>query len=187
MGYRMFKIAVICCVSAVSAVGAAGAVVSLQQSHQASAAELSAPAPVAASVLATPSVSPVAAPSSGNRDASIPKSADGHYWAQADVNGSAVRFLVDTGATAVSLTPEDAKRLGFSPDALTYGYKVMTASGEARAAKIQLSTVSVGGAHIEGVDAYVIEKGLTQSLLGMSYLGRLSTFSATQSALILRS
>jgi aspartyl protease family protein len=187
MGYRMFKIAVICCVSAVSAVGAAGAVVSLQQSRQASAAELSAPTPVAASATAGPSSAPTATTSSGNRDASIPKSADGHYWAQADVNGSAVRFLVDTGATAVSLSPEDARRLGFAPDSLTYSYKVMTAAGEARAAKVQLNSISVGGARIDGVDAYVIEKGLTQSLLGMSYLGRLSTFEATQSALILRS
>jgi aspartyl protease family protein len=185
MGYRMFKIAVICCVSAVSAVGAAGAVVSLQQTHQASAAVLS--APVAASVTAEPTSAPVAATSTGNRDASIPKSADGHYWAQADVNGSAVRFLVDTGATAVSLSPEDARRLGFSPETLTFGYKVMTASGEARAAKIQLNSVSVGDARLDGVEAYVIEKGLTQSLLGMSYLGRLSTFQATQTALILRS
>jgi aspartyl protease family protein len=194
----MIKVAVICGVAAVSAMGAAAAVVHLQVGPQAAAAEVQttgsdlAPAvsPPAAAQLAPQPVAAVATPvqtTTGNRDASIPKSPDGHYWAQADVNGSAVRFLVDTGATTVALSPEDARRLGFDPSTLTYAYKVTTASGEARAAHVQLSSVAVGGAKVEGVDAFVIEKGLTQSLLGMSYLGRLTNFQATQTALILRS
>lgn len=187
----MLKIAVIASASALSAVGAAAAVVSLQQAHQAEASERPASAPVIQTAEASPPPVMVAAAttqtSSGNRDASIPKSADGHYWAEANVNGSAIRFLVDTGATAVSLSPEDARRLGFDPANLTYDYKVNTAAGEARAAKVQLGSVSVGDARVEGVDAYVIEKGLGQSLLGMSYLGRLSNFQATQTALILHS
>jgi len=51
------------------------------------------------------------------RRARIAKSSDGHYWANGRVNGENVRFLVDTGATAVSLTPDDARRLGFEPRA----------------------------------------------------------------------
>jgi aspartyl protease family protein len=116
----------------------------------------------------------------------IAKSADGHYWADGQVNGSAVRFLVDTGATAVALTPDDARRLGFSPATLTYGYKVVTAAGEARAAAVRLASVTIAGTRLENVDALVIEKGLDTSLLGMTYLGRLASFQATRQALILQ-
>lgn len=118
--------------------------------------------------------------------ASVRKAADGHYWAEASVNGSAVRFLVDTGATAVALTAADARRLGFDPATLDYRYDVITAEGRVKAAGVKLATVSVAGARVDDVDALVIEKGLDTSLLGMSYLGRLRAFEATQTALILK-
>ncbi|MBV9995027.1 MAG: TIGR02281 family clan AA aspartic protease [Caulobacteraceae bacterium] len=119
-------------------------------------------------------------------DASIPKSPDGHYWADAEVNGQPIHFLIDTGATAVALTANDARRLGFNPASLPYAYTVSTANGQARAARVKLNMVAVGRAQVVDVDAFVIEKGLPTSLLGMTYLGRLSKFEATQSALNLR-
>jgi aspartyl protease family protein len=118
--------------------------------------------------------------------AQVVKAPDGHYWAEAAVNGKAVRLLVDTGATAVALTADDARRLGFDPKGLDYSYRVATASGQARAARIRLASVSVAGAEVENVDALVIDRGLQTSLLGMTYLGRLSRFEATPTALILR-
>ena len=118
--------------------------------------------------------------------ARIARADDGHYWATGEVGGQSVRFLVDTGATAVSLTPADARTLGIDPRALTYDYEVITAQGRARAAAVRLDELSVDGASIADVDALVIEKGLETSLLGMSYLGRLSRFEATPSALVLR-
>ena len=114
------------------------------------------------------------------------RASDGHYWAEGEVNGAPVRFLVDTGATAVALTPEDAQRLGFDLSKLHYGYSVVTAGGKARAASVRLASVTVAGARLEDVDALVIEKGLDASLLGMSYLGRLSSFQANRQALFLR-
>jgi len=122
----------------------------------------------------------------GKANASITKAADGHYWAEANVNGRAVRFLVDTGATAVALTAEDARRLGFEPSKLDYVYDVVTAEGRVKAAGVKLASVSIAGARVDDVDALVIEKGLDTSLLGMSYLGRLRAFEATQTALILK-
>jgi aspartyl protease family protein len=116
----------------------------------------------------------------------VMKADDGHYWAEGDVNGARVRFLVDTGATAVALTPADAERLGFDLKKLHYGYNVVTAGGRARAAAVKLAFVNVAGARLDGVDALIIEKGLDASLLGMSYLGRLSSFQATREALFLR-
>jgi aspartyl protease family protein len=117
--------------------------------------------------------------------ATIPKAADGHYWADGQMNGAKVRFLVDTGATAVALTPADARRLGFDVRALTYSSHVVTAAGNARAASVKLASLTVAGARLENVDALVIEKGLDTSLLGMTYLGRLASFQATREALIL--
>lgn len=117
--------------------------------------------------------------------AAIAKASDGHYWAEGRVNGAKVRFLVDTGATAVALTAEDARRLGLEPEKLNFTYKVVTAGGEARAAAVKLASVSVAGAEIDNVDAMVIDRGLDTSLLGMTYLGRLASFQATRESLIL--
>jgi aspartyl protease family protein len=137
----------------------------------------------AAAAPATDSAAQAASPGAAM---AIAKASDGHYWAEGLVNGSHIRFLVDTGATAVALTPADAERLGFDPAKLTYGYKVTTAAGEARAAAVKLAEVNVAGARVENVQALVIEKGLDASLLGMTYLGRLASFQATRSALILQ-
>jgi aspartyl protease family protein len=116
----------------------------------------------------------------------IRKARDGHFWAEGRVNGAPVRFLVDTGASAVALTAGDARRLGLDPTRLSYGYRVNTANGPARAAAVKLAAVSVAGATLTDVDALVIEHGLDASLLGMSYLGRLSRIEATPSALVLQ-
>lgn len=143
------------------------------------------PAQSVAAIAQAPAVGP-AAPAASGPDAELVKAADGHYWADALVNGEIVHVLVDTGATAVALTPDDARRLGMEPTSLTYAYQVSTASGVARAAQVHLDRVSVAGAEVDNVDALVVEKGLPTSLLGMSYLGRLSRFEATPSTLILR-
>jgi len=143
---------------------------------------LGAPQP-AAVVAAAPPAS--AAPAA--HDAAVNMEPDGHYWAEADVDGKRVRFLVDTGATAVALTLNDARRLGLDLDHMNFDQPVRTASGEARAARVELGYVAVAGARVEKVPALVLDKGLPASLLGMSYLGRLSRFEATPGSLILRS
>jgi aspartyl protease family protein len=148
------------------------------------ASQRAAPLRAAAAQAEAPAAQAEATAASG--PASIAKSADGHYWANGQVNGAAVRFLVDTGATAVALTPDDARRLGFTTANLNYGYRVVTAAGQARAAAVRLASVTVAGARLENVDALVIEKGLDTSLLGMTYLGRLASFQATRQALILQ-
>jgi len=118
--------------------------------------------------------------------ATIRKSADGHYWADGKANGASIRFLVDTGATAVALTPSDARRLGLEPSALHYSSRVITATGRARAASVRLASLTVAGARVENVEAVVIQDGLDTSLLGMTYLGRLASFQATRQTLILQ-
>ncbi len=135
---------------------------------------------------ASPPSAAYAEPTAAEPPATIAKSSDGHYWANGDVNGAKVRFLVDTGATEVALTPSDAEKLGYDLHGLRYGYRVVTAAGQTRAAAVRLASVTVAGARLENVDALVIEKGLDTSLLGMTYLGRLASFQATRQALILQ-
>ncbi|MCE3289724.1 MAG: family clan aspartic protease [Caulobacter sp.] len=171
----MLKFAAVVLVGALSAVGAAAAVVNFDASQT-----FAQPAEAANVQMATAPVSGLPTP------AQVTKAADGHYWANADVNGSAVRFLVDTGATAVALTATDAQRLGLDLAKLTYGVPVTTADGKTMAAQIKLRSVTIAGARVENVDALVLKSGLETSLLGMSYLGRLSSFEATRTALILK-
>ena len=102
------------------------------------------------------------------------------------MDGRRVRFLVDTGASAVSLTLADARRLGLDPDHLAFTQEVQTANGMAHAATVELPYVAVAGARVENVKALILDKGLETSLLGMTYLGRLSRFEASPDSLILR-
>lgn len=118
--------------------------------------------------------------------AQIAKGPDGHFWAEADIDGRAVRVLVDTGASVVALTRDDAQRLGLHLTPADFTETVETASGPVKAAAIELSHVAVAGARVDKVQALVVEKGLPHSLLGMSYLGRLSAFEARPTGLTLR-
>jgi aspartyl protease family protein len=167
----MLRFAVITAVGALAAAGAARALINYD------------PAPVPARE------APLRGPQSSDSPADaaeIVKSADGHFWAEGAVNGARVRFLVDTGASAVALTPLDAKRLGLDTAALAYNVPVHTANGDSLAAHVKLRSVSVAGAQLSDVEAMVVRQGLGVSLLGMSYLGRLSRFEATPNVLILR-
>lgn len=113
----------------------------------------------------------------------LPKAADGHFWALGQTSSGQVRLLVDTGATRVSLTRDDAERLGLilTDDAFTQ--TVATAAGPARAAPVTLDWLAVGPARVEAVEAVVIQEGLPHSLLGMSFLGRLDAFGAVDGAM----
>jgi aspartyl protease family protein len=99
----------------------------------------------------------------------------GHIVLSANVNGAPVRFLVDTGATLVSLTPEDASAAGLKRSELTFDQTVQTGNGPAHAAFVQLRDIRIEQLDIENVQAAVIDS-LKQSVLGMSFLSRLKRF-----------
>lgn len=111
---------------------------------------------------------------------------DGHFHVEALVDGSRLRFIVDTGASNVVLTPSDARRLGYDPDGLDYSLVTETAGGSGRGAPITLREVSVGDITLAGVSAMVIQVEMTESLLGMSFLSRLSGFEFSGDKLTLR-
>jgi aspartyl protease family protein len=180
----MFRLAAAGLFGAFAAAMAAHALISYGQGRES--ADLRNTQSVAGAVAPEHAADIAAVATADGSAAQVLKAADGHYWAEASVNGHEVKFLVDTGATAVSLTTDDARRLGIDTADLNYDAKVITAAGPARAARVKLDSVSVAGAQVRDVDALVIETGLTNSLLGMTYLGRLSQFEATQTSMILR-
>ncbi len=118
---------------------------------------------------------------------SIPKSQrDGQFWTDARVNSGHVRFLVDTGASAVALTLNDAKKAGIRTRDLQYNVPISTAGGRNMAAYVDLRSISIGAITLRNVRALVVPEGLNTSLLGMTYLGQLQKVEATPNALLLR-
>ncbi|MGF1604783.1 MAG: TIGR02281 family clan AA aspartic protease [Rhodothalassiaceae bacterium] len=110
---------------------------------------------------------------------------DGHFYVNADVNGVPVRFLVDTGASAVVLTPKDAARIGLPPDALRFTASAMTANGRVAVAPVRLDSVAAGDVRADNVPALVNGGELKRSLLGMSFLNRIGGFEVRQQRLVL--
>jgi len=111
---------------------------------------------------------------------------NGHYFVEAQVNGTPIRFLVDTGATDVMLTAADARRAGINPNALNYTRRVQTANGMILNAPVVLTRVSIGPIEVENVHGSVNQADSGMSLLGMSFLGRLSGYEVRDGALTLK-
>jgi len=99
----------------------------------------------------------------------------GHVILEAAVNGAPVRMLVDTGASLVTLTPQDARAAGIAPSELVYNARVNTANGTARIAPVTLREIRIDQLTLYDVPAAVLEN-LNLSLLGMSFLTRLQGY-----------
>jgi aspartyl protease family protein len=123
----------------------------------------------------------------GLTEVKIRKRLDGHFTATTEVNGKSISMIVDTGASTIVLTPEDAKKAGIDVSGLTYRVPVITANGRTVAARIRLNEVAIGPLDRKEVDALVAQPGaLTQSLLGMSFLSRLRSYEFSGDFLTLR-
>lgn len=101
----------------------------------------------------------------------------GHYIVEADIGGASVELLTDTGATYVALNYETAIKLGFTGQTLRFTSRSSTANGIARVAPVTLDYVRIGSILVRDVKAVIAEPGkMTQNLLGMSFINRLSGF-----------
>ena len=122
------------------------------------------------------------------RDGSIiiPKELDGHYHLTLTINDRDINFLVDTGASDIVLTRQDAARIGFDPDRLDYWGKAKTANGTVRLATVRLGTVRLGGLVDKNIRASVNNAAMEKSLLGMSYLSKFHTIEITKNQMILK-
>lgn len=112
---------------------------------------------------------------------------EGHFIADAVVNGETITMIVDTGATTIVLTQQDAERAGIATGTLSFSVPVQTANGPAFAAPIRLEAIAVGSITMTGVEALIAKPGaLRDSLLGMNFLSRLRSYEFSGDFLTLR-
>lgn len=116
----------------------------------------------------------------------VPQSVTGHFHLTLDVNGTPVRFIVDTGATDLVLSAEDARRAGIDVDRLIYSGRASTANGEVRTASVRLDEVALAGAVDRDLRAVVNGGEMRESLLGMSYLSRFERIEIAEGRLVLQ-
>jgi aspartyl protease family protein len=111
----------------------------------------------------------------------------GHYVVSARINKSDIEVMVDTGASVVALSYEDAQKAGLRPNTLDFTIPVSTANGSVNAARATLSRVEIDTVRVDNVDALVLPKGaLNGTLLGMSFLSKLDSFKSEDGVLTLK-
>lgn len=115
----------------------------------------------------------------------VPLAPDGHFHLTAELNGVPVRFIVDTGASALALSPRDARRAGIALDRLVYAGQARTANGIVPTATVRLDRVAIGDIVDENVPAMVIQADIDRSLMGMDYLRRFARISFEGDTMIL--
>lgn len=111
---------------------------------------------------------------SGDGSGKITMTADvqGHFYTTGTINGTSVRFLVDTGATMISLGATDARRIGLD---FNRGQRALsnTANGQVVVSKVQVDTVRIGDVTLHNIDALIHQNEMPIALLGMSFLNRM--------------
>jgi len=110
---------------------------------------------------------------------------NGHFVAVANVNDQSVHFIVDTGADIVALTQEDARRAHVSFDPTRFEVVGRGAAGDVRGQDVRIASIVLDGKRAEDVRAVVLE-GADISLLGQSYLRRLSEVHIQKDKMVLR-
>ena len=115
----------------------------------------------------------------------VPRAFDGHYYLTLRLNDTPVDFVVDTGATDIVLTGEDAARIGLDPDTLSYSGVAMTANGAVRTARARVNEISVGPITDRDVIVSVNRGEMPGSLLGMAYLQRFDRLEISDGRMIL--
>ncbi|MDO9384126.1 MAG: TIGR02281 family clan AA aspartic protease [Hyphomicrobiaceae bacterium] len=112
---------------------------------------------------------------------------NGHFQARADINGRGLPVMVDTGASIVVLTYEDAQAAGVYVKASDFTQPVSTANGTSRVAPVTLDRVSIGDITVHDVRAAVAGPGLLkQTLLGMSFLNKLQRVDMRDGMMVLK-
>jgi aspartyl protease family protein len=116
----------------------------------------------------------------------IPKEIDGHFHLTVTINDRPIEFLVDTGASDIVLTRNDAARVGFDPNRLDYWGMANTANGTVRLATIRLETVRLGEFIDKNIRASVNKAPMEKSLLGMRYLSKFRAIEISNDQMILK-
>lgn len=122
----------------------------------------------------------------GVRTLTVARSLNGHFHIEASVDGTAVNFLIDTGATGTVLSERDAVRAGIAVEALAFNRPVQTANGLAFAARTRIERFEIGPFALRNVGVGVLrDDQLQTSLLGMNVLSRFASMRVEGDRLIL--
>ena len=121
------------------------------------------------------------------RSVEVARAFNGDFDVTAQINGARIVMVLDTGASSVVLTLDDARAAGLPIEVLSYTANIDTANGRTRAAPVTLDRVAIGGLVERSVAALVAQPGqLKTSLLGMSFLNRLQSWEVRGDRLLLR-
>lgn len=115
----------------------------------------------------------------------LPRAPDGHFYAEVSVDSASARMLVDTGASVVALTADDADRLGVRWNAAEIRPVAQGASGTVYGVPARLEHVQLGEIGADGVEAVVVPEGLGISLLGQSFLSQVGRVEMTDDRMTL--
>lgn len=115
----------------------------------------------------------------------VPRSFDGHYHLTLRMNGTPVDFIVDTGATDVVLSQQDAARIGIDPESLAFTGRALTANGTVSTARARVEEVALGPIVDRNLPVSVNGGEMDGSLLGMSYLQRFERLEISDGVLVL--
>ena len=111
----------------------------------------------------------------------------GHFVTDLRINGRRIEGMIDTGASLIALNRSTARRLGIAVTAGDFRHRVATANGTVAAARVVLRRVELQSIRVDDVDALVLDDDmLGVTLIGMSFLNRLSSFQAKDGTLTLR-
>ncbi len=124
--------------------------------------------------------------STGPHEMVLSEDEGGSYHVYGTVNGQQVRFLIDTGASDIVLTPADARRLGVDFSKLIFDHVYESANGIGHGATTEVGDLSVGDIHFANVQVAINGAEMSSSLLGMAFLKRLKSYSFSGGKLILR-
>ncbi|HET7851018.1 MAG TPA: TIGR02281 family clan AA aspartic protease [Pseudolabrys sp.] len=123
---------------------------------------------------------------SGGRTVELAGDRHGHFPVDADVDGQRIDFIIDTGASLVTLRESDAASLGIHPMPADYNAVVSTANGRIKAARARLNRIEVGDITVYNVSALVLpDEALGKSLLGASFLSRLTRYEYANGRMVL--
>jgi len=118
-------------------------------------------------------------------ETTLDRAPNGHFYTSASVNGQALPFVIDTGASSVALTVDAARQIGLYVDPSSFKTVGEGASGATRGMLVTLDKIEVAGRTVEHVDAVVLE-GLATNLLGQSVLTRLGGVEMSGDKMVLR-
>jgi aspartyl protease family protein len=122
----------------------------------------------------------------GNRRVVLTADPRGHFQGTFRINGRKIEGMIDTGASVIAINRSSARKLGLSVSSSDFKYRVNTANGTIKAARVLLKRVELQSIRVQDVDAFVLDdKSLTGTLIGMSFLNKLNSYQARNGEMVL--